>query len=276
MAAKDLRSGALSGNIEAVRKAIKSGARVERTDRFGRTALMHAANRGHMELVRVLVEEFGAKVRAKDNQCRNAVMDAAMEGHADIIRLLAQRFGANVHSSNKYGATALTYGAHEGRLEVVRTLVEDCQASINTRDINGDTPLIVAARWGHPETVQYLLEAKADLRVKGREDKTALEWALAKGREAITKSRNAAERQVSQRYDTTASFLWRKLINPTISALERDTPGLWMLHTELTSAVFGYALDPRISKVGIPKALSDSSSRSCVSASLPLKRQRTE
>eukprot|EP00954_Amorphochlora_amoebiformis_P024354 1365816-Amorphochlora_amoeboformis.AAC.1 len=148
MAAKDLRSGALSGNIEAVRKAIKSGARVERTDRFGRTALMHAANRGHMELVRVLVEEFGAKVRAKDNQCRNAVMDAAMrregngmcphvstctfhtnmhEGHADIIRLLAQRFGANVHSSNKYGATALTYGAHEGRLEVVRTLVEDCQ-----------------------------------------------------------------------------------------------------------------------------------------------------
>mmetsp|Transcript_28306 Transcript_28306/g.46038 ORF Transcript_28306/g.46038 Transcript_28306/m.46038 type:complete len:292 (+) Transcript_28306:90-965(+) len=153
---------------------------VNDSDRFGRTALMSSSNKGHIGIVRMLLE-YKADVTLFDNQNRTAVMDAAMGGQPEIILLLVREFGADVTRRNKYGATAVHYGAHQGHVQTVKVLVEQCGADVNARDNDGDTALILASRWNRPEATRCLLEKGADLNIRGRGNRTALEWAVARG-----------------------------------------------------------------------------------------------
>lgn len=50
---------------------LSKGARIDNTDRYGRTVLMTAVKRRHLETVRVLVEQ-GARLNAKDKVGRTA------------------------------------------------------------------------------------------------------------------------------------------------------------------------------------------------------------
>jgi ankyrin repeat protein len=53
-------------------------------------------------------------------------------------------------------------------------------ANVNAKDRDGETALMWAARRGHSETVKALINAGADVNVKGgRYSKTALMWAEA-------------------------------------------------------------------------------------------------
>ena len=59
------------GNVEVVKLLIEKGAEVNRTDEFGRTALMLASKEGRVEVMRLLIEN-GAEVpygSSKDMDC---------------------------------------------------------------------------------------------------------------------------------------------------------------------------------------------------------------
>ena len=63
-------------------------------DRYGQTALMLAAHRGHGEIVALLVEQ-GADLNVTAKYTLSALMLAVVNGHANIARLLA-RAGADL------------------------------------------------------------------------------------------------------------------------------------------------------------------------------------
>ena len=60
-----------------------------------RQDLHQAASEGHLEVVRLLVEN-GANVNARDENGRTPLFRAADEGHLDIVRLLVEN-GAEVN-----------------------------------------------------------------------------------------------------------------------------------------------------------------------------------
>mmetsp|Transcript_8507 Transcript_8507/g.12037 ORF Transcript_8507/g.12037 Transcript_8507/m.12037 type:complete len:282 (+) Transcript_8507:157-1002(+) len=217
---RELQKFARTGKKSEVKRLLDVGLDVNSTDRFGRTILMDCANRGYLDIIRMLAQEYKADVQMADNQNRTALMDAAMGGHADVVHLLAKKYNADINAKNKYGATALFYGAHEDQLEAVKVLVEDCGASINVQDEYGDTALIVTARWGRSQTTQYLLESRADTSIKGRESKTALAWALER-----------------KEWDCARTIIGH-IHRPIRRVLERDFSP-FMLHRHVLEGLFG-------------------------------------
>lgn len=76
-----------AGVPKAVEIQLRGGAPLDGRDAFGRSPLMLAASRGHLELCRLLLSR-GANISLIDDAGRNAVQLAGSRGHADVARLI--------------------------------------------------------------------------------------------------------------------------------------------------------------------------------------------
>jgi uncharacterized protein len=116
------------------------------------TPLMLACARGHLEVVRLLLDK-GAALDATGGNYENedtALSFASLRGHAAVVRLLMER-GADPTIAGRAGYTPLIFAAKFGHLEVVRLLLGHpaVQATINYRNtIYGQTALFNACFWG--------------------------------------------------------------------------------------------------------------------------------
>jgi ankyrin repeat protein len=80
---------AKSGDVQAARALLQSGADINIRDRYGQTALMLAAHHGHEALVDTLIEH-GADLNVTAKYRLSALMLAVVAGHAGIARRLAR------------------------------------------------------------------------------------------------------------------------------------------------------------------------------------------
>jgi uncharacterized protein len=82
------------GDVEAVRRLLRTGGNVDARDRYGQTAMMLAANHGQREIVELLIEaRADLNVAAKYNL--TALMLAIVAGHAAVAGALI-RAGADL------------------------------------------------------------------------------------------------------------------------------------------------------------------------------------
>ena len=114
--------------------------------------IIFAAGRGHLEMVRLLLEARADKNTRDPDDGRTALMAAAARGHLRVVNFLLQ-VGADKEAATPDGDTALTYAAESGHLNVVYMLLE-AGADIDAA-ADGHTPLILAA-CGHLEIARLL------------------------------------------------------------------------------------------------------------------------
>ncbi len=133
---------------EGVRILLRHRARVDAADALGRTALMHAAREGHVQIVATLIEA-GANVNASDHYGTTALMEAARAGTAATLRLLAEA-QPDVRATDKHGRDALTLACQSPR--------------------------------ANPDCVRTLLALGADPLRRGGDGRSAVEQAVAAGR----------------------------------------------------------------------------------------------
>lgn len=82
------RMAVLAGAMESVRLHLRSGGDVNAADEKGRSPLILAASRGHLDICQVLLEE-GADPAVKDHEGNDARSAAISRGHNEIAALLA-------------------------------------------------------------------------------------------------------------------------------------------------------------------------------------------
>jgi hypothetical protein len=91
-------------------------------DRWGRTSLSWAAERGHAAVVEVLAARDDVDADAKDDEGRTPLSCAAEEGHAAVVEVLAARDDVNADAKDDEGRTPLSCAATRGHAAVVELL----------------------------------------------------------------------------------------------------------------------------------------------------------
>ena len=138
----------------------------------GYTALMWAAQCGHVAIIQFLLQSE-ANVNARDDfdGC-SALGLAASGGHAAAVEVLLQA-GANVHETENYGWTALIWASQRGQVATMNVLL--CAgADVHVADKVGKTALMLAAEQGHVSAVELLLQAGADVNTHDKDGNSAL------------------------------------------------------------------------------------------------------
>ncbi|KAJ9642435.1 hypothetical protein H2199_004816 [Coniosporium tulheliwenetii] len=148
---------------------------------YGGSPLNCAAFRGHVDVVRMLLER-GADVGSKDSTRTAALWRAAAGGHDSVVTLLLEH-GADVNTKDEgksgvydpwiidqdqtqsYQGTALSRAAYYDHPTTVRLLLK-WSANTEQRDSNKATALHIAAAFSSEDVVRALLEYNADIGAK--------------------------------------------------------------------------------------------------------------
>jgi hypothetical protein len=93
--AEELNAASRKGDVEAVRALLDKGISPDAKWRYGMTALFPACDRGHLEVVKLLLER-GANVNVRDSFYGQTPFQSALgKGHVEIVRLLFAKGAGN-------------------------------------------------------------------------------------------------------------------------------------------------------------------------------------
>ena len=169
------------GHVEAIDILLGRGADVSASDDAGATALSFASDNGHVEAITLLLGR-GADANTSDGEGFTPVWGAAGGGHVEAMKALLDYTGggADVNKVNNTGETPL-YAASQGGHVAAMKLLLDRGADTSKADTSGKTPVYIASQNGNADAVHVLLKAGADARVAANNGRTALHCAARGG-----------------------------------------------------------------------------------------------
>ncbi|TFZ00896.1 ankyrin repeat domain-containing protein [Ramlibacter henchirensis] len=138
----------------------------------GQHGLYLALREGSLKAAQALIDWPKTNVEARNANDESPLMIAALKGHMAMVKKLVER-DADI---NKPGWAPLHYAATGGHLEIMEFLLEH-HAFIDAESPNGTTPLMMAAHYGTTAAVKLLLEAGADTAMKNKLGMTAIDFA---------------------------------------------------------------------------------------------------
>ena len=145
-----LREAARHGDLAAVKTLLAKGAEVNSATEFGATALIFAADSGHVEIVKALIDG-GADVNLKDSTYGSTAIDwAAGKGYAPIVEILLAKGATSVSDT-------LDAAIDKGYTEVAKVVL----ATGKLPKESLGAPLAMARRGGRTEIAELLVKAGA-------------------------------------------------------------------------------------------------------------------
>ncbi|MBY0158545.1 ankyrin repeat domain-containing protein [Cytobacillus firmus] len=185
---RQLIESAEQGNTEQVRQLLQSGANIDATDEQGRTAVMAATYRNHVDMVDALIQA-GADINIRDHQLNNVFLYAGAEGMLDILRLAIDA-DADVTLTNRFGGTALIPASDRGHVEIVQELLTRTSVDVNHINNLNWTALLEAVILGdgsenYQRIVKLLLDHGADPELPDGNGVTPLKHAQERGYQEI-------------------------------------------------------------------------------------------
>ncbi len=139
----------------------------------------HAARHGHVAIARILLERFFDLTNRVARLGATALHEAAEGGHSDVIKLLLE-YSATVNAQDFFGRTPLLIAAEEGHKEALMILFA-AGASFTVTGPRGHTALHKAAARGHKDCVEILLGFNAPIDAKAKDHCTPLHEASTNG-----------------------------------------------------------------------------------------------
>ncbi|XP_049621194.1 ankyrin repeat and SAM domain-containing protein 1A isoform X2 [Suncus etruscus] len=157
-----LHHAALNGHKDVVEVLLRNDALTNVADSKGCYPLHLAAWKGDAQIVRLLIHQGPShtRVNEQNNDNETALHCAAQYGHTEVVKVLLEELTDPTMRNNKF-ETPLDLAALYGRLEVVKMLL-NAHPNLLSCNTKKHTPLHLAARNGHKTVVQVLLDAGMD------------------------------------------------------------------------------------------------------------------
>ncbi|CAI0426751.1 unnamed protein product [Linum tenue] len=153
---------------------------VNEVNELGETALFTAAEKGHIDIVRELLQfTTGEAIALKNKAGFDALHIAASQGHQEIVELLLEVDPALSKTVGQSNASPLVSAAAKGHIGVVEKLLDKDPSLLEIPKANGKNALHLAARQGYVEIVRALLDKDPQLaRRTDKKGQTALHMAV--------------------------------------------------------------------------------------------------
>jgi ankyrin repeat protein len=161
-----LHEAASRGELEIVKEFLRHGADPDLLEEHKWSPLRLAIQQSHVDVAAFLLNTGGVNIDSLDYIDETPLHEGACRGHLEIVKELVQR-GAVVDRIDHAGLTPLHFAAKDGNLEVVRFLIDECDADVNhCAKSDMFTPLHQATENNYVEVVKALLQrgAKSDCR----------------------------------------------------------------------------------------------------------------
>jgi len=204
-------------SIEDIAALIAIGGSISAKHSSGEPLLSMAAKYGHTHIITFLLQHGCDPSCANESEGQfqgcTALHWGCFAGHVACVNALIHS-GANVNAQDKYGMSPMHAAAMNNKLMCIQALVA-ADGVVNARGLKGNTPLHAAAGAGHMECVRVLLEFGAETRISDDQDRTAMQWAQAKG------------------FDSCAGLL-RASSDASPAVAERSSPRLDISNSDIT------------------------------------------
>ena len=177
------------GNEETVLSLIEKGFNVNFQHRHGWTPLIYAVSNGHINVVRILLDNETIDVDREDCIGYTALIQSISKRSFEMVKLLVEH-KADVNKCDYSGISPLSYAVEsyfcsvehcflECSEEIVLFLIEN-GADVNARHNDDETPLMVAVSGGkeNENIVRILIENGADLEAVDNDGKTPMDYAV--------------------------------------------------------------------------------------------------
>eukprot|EP00922_Rhytidocystis_sp_ex-Travisia-forbesii_P055004 GHVS01081472.1.p1 GENE.GHVS01081472.1~~GHVS01081472.1.p1 ORF type:complete len:424 (+),score=90.77 GHVS01081472.1:188-1459(+) len=151
-----LHRAAVKGHLEVLKLLLEAGAAIDATTQWGCTALHLAATNGHCEVVEELLIR-GAKADTVTQFGSRALLSAAYNLHCKAVSLLLNN-GSDINQRNQKGLTALHLAVQQNSYEMILLLLHH-GANATLVDGCGRTPLQTAVALAASKKIIELLQS---------------------------------------------------------------------------------------------------------------------
>lgn len=150
----ELLKAAKEGNLARIKEVCDAGAYIEARNNNGVSAIILAANNGHLDIVKYLAEEKNANIEARSNDGKSALMWAARWGHTEVVKYFLD-IGCRIDILDVDGMSALMLGVLAGARDIVELLIKE-GADITVENKHGGTALSIAKARGDADMANRL------------------------------------------------------------------------------------------------------------------------
>ena len=143
-------------NVTDVLELLDKGIGADVEDQVGWSPLINAAQRGHIPMVKLLLERGADPLKGTIGQ-RLPLHFAAENGHTDTVRLLLEQPNVDPNAPDHDGRTAIFNAADKGHEAVVRLLLEQPRIVPSPMTNSGFSPLIQTIFGSHTDIIRLFL-----------------------------------------------------------------------------------------------------------------------
>jgi len=143
---RSLRDAATFGDMDELRRICsKDGVRADSTDENGIQAIHKAAEQGHLEVVKFLVDEQGCDPQATTPDGRTTLHWACSRAqNLALLKYLVAEKGLAVDAPDENGWQPLHVAAHGHCHKAIMYFIGECQVNIQVQTGAGELPIDLA------------------------------------------------------------------------------------------------------------------------------------
>jgi len=152
-----LHCSVAGGDIQIFQVLAEISVSLKKANKHGLTCLHVAAQKGHVHMVKRILDVCPDVLHATTNEGRTAIHEAVNGGHIVVFKELVRK-GLHVQTQDENGATCLHLAAERGHCELVDLILKACPDVKNVSNfLNGTTALDAAASHGFVDVFQTLV-----------------------------------------------------------------------------------------------------------------------